>query len=195
MLHVVSLPIDEAAEVEYHTPGFVALTENGRICVLESGELFPVALALPLELFRDVLLKDKRFESIVALLFGAVEALSEASGVIFLLLDERCEAAIFAFVSLNLDFELLCLFGKLFGESLEFEELPMLVHSRLSYVKRDSYLLLPAFELIHKEVVPLSDFGKLAIHSTLEIDKILPSFHGISRVLISFSDNLIEVAH
>lgn len=133
MLHVVSLPVDEAAEVENHTSGFVALTENGRVCVLESGELFHVALALPLELLRDVLLKDKRFESIVALLVRAVEALSEASSVIFLLLNERCEAAIFAFVSLNLDFELLCLFGKLFGESLEFEELPLpLVNNRES---------------------------------------------------------------
>lgn len=62
-------------------------------------------------------------------------------------------------------------------------------------MKRNSYLLLPAFKLIHKEVIPLGDFGKLAIHSTLEVDKILPCFHGISRVLIAFSDNFIEMAH
>ena len=127
MLHVVSLPVNEAAEVENHTSGLIALTANGCVCVLESGELFLVTLALSLELFGDVLLEDKRFESIVTLLLRAVEALCEASSVIFMLLDERCEAAIFAFVSLDLDFELLCLFGKLFGESLEFEELPILL--------------------------------------------------------------------
>lgn len=60
---------------------------------------------------------------------------------------------------------------------------------------RDTYLLLPAFKLIHKKVVPLSDFGKLAIHPTLEIDKILPCFHGISRVLIAFPDDFVEMAH
>ncbi len=62
-------------------------------------------------------------------------------------------------------------------------------------LRKNSYLLFPTFKLINKEVIPLSDFGKLAIHSTLEVDKILPCFHGISRVLIAFSDNLIEMAH
>ena len=60
------------------------------------------------------------------MLLGIMETLGKASGVVFMLLDERREAAIFAFVSLDLDLELLCLFGELFGESLEFEELPML---------------------------------------------------------------------
>ena len=60
---------------------------------------------------------------------------------------------------------------------------------------RDSYLLLPAFKLIHKEIVPLGDLGKLAIHPTLEVDKILPCFHCISRVLIAFSNNFVEMAH
>lgn len=60
---------------------------------------------------------------------------------------------------------------------------------------RNTYLLLPAFELIHKKVIPLSDFGKLAIHPTLEIDKILPCFHGISRVLITFPNDFVEMAH
>ena len=134
MLHVVSLPVNEAAEMENHASRLVALAEDGRICVLESGELFLVALAFSLELFGDVLLEDKRFESIVALLLRIVETLCEASSIIFLLLDERCEAAIFAFVSLDLDFELLCLFGKLFSESLEFEELPIvLVYTRESF--------------------------------------------------------------
>lgn len=55
-----------------------------------------------------------------------MESLGKASGVVFMLLDEGRKAAIFAFVSFNLDLELLCLLGELFGESLEFEELPML---------------------------------------------------------------------
>ena len=39
-------------------------------------------------------------------------------------------------MSLDLDFELLCLFGELFGESLELEELPMpSIHSRKSFAK------------------------------------------------------------
>lgn len=124
------LSVDEAAKVEDHTSGLVALAENGGVCVLESGELFLVALALSLELFGNVLLEDKRLESIVALLLRAVKALGEASSGVFLLFDEGCEATIFALMSLNLDFELLCLFGKLFGESLEFKELPMLLVSR-----------------------------------------------------------------
>lgn len=56
MFHMMSLPVDEAAEMENHTSGLVALAENGGIRVLESGELFLVALALSLELFGDVLL-------------------------------------------------------------------------------------------------------------------------------------------
>ena len=57
------------------------------------------------------------------------------------------------------------------------------------------YLLLPALELIHKEIIPFGDFGKLAIHPTLEADEILPCFHGVSRVLIALSDNLIKMTH
>ena len=125
MLHVVSLPVDEAAEVENHPSGFVALADNCGVRVLERRKLFLVALPLTLELFGNVLLEDKRFKGIVALLLRAIETLGEASSVIFVLLDERCETAVFAFVSLDLDLELLCLFGELFGESLEFEELSM----------------------------------------------------------------------
>ena len=131
MLHVVSLPIDEAAKVKNHSSRLVALAENGGICMLEGAELFLVALALTLELFGNILLEDKRLESIVAVLLRIMETLGKASGVVFVLLDERREAAIFAFVSLNLDLELLCLLSELFGESLEFEELPMLsIYSR-----------------------------------------------------------------
>ena len=130
----MSLPVDGAAEMEDHTSGLVALAEDCFIRVLESGELFLVALALSLELFGDVLLENKRFESIVALLLCTVETLGETSGIVFLLLDERCEAAILAFVTLDLDFELLSLFGELFSESLELEELPMLlIYCRQSF--------------------------------------------------------------
>ena len=127
MLHVMSLSVDETAEVQDYTAGFVTLARKRRIRVLKSRELLHVAFALSLKLFRNVLLKDKRFESIITLLLCAVETLGKACSVILLLLDERCETAVFTFVILNLDFELLRLFGKLFGESLEFEELPTLL--------------------------------------------------------------------
>ena len=95
--------------------------------MLESRKFFLIALAFALELFRNILLKDKRLKSIVALLLGAIETLTKTSSVIFLLLDERREAAVFAFVCLNFDLKLLRLLSKLLGESLEFEELPMLL--------------------------------------------------------------------
>ena len=127
MLHVMGLSVDEAAEVQNYTAGFVTLARKCRIRVLESRELLHVAFALSLKLFRNVLLKNKRFESIITLLLCAIEALGKACSVVFLLLNERCETAVFTLVILNLDLELLRLFGKLFGESLEFEELPNLL--------------------------------------------------------------------
>lgn len=126
MLHVVSLSIDEAAKVENHSSGLVALAGKGGICVLEGGELFLVALALTFKLFGNVLLEDKRLKSIVALLLRAIETLGEASSVIFVLFDEGREAAIFTFVSFNPDLKFLCFLSKLLGESLKFEELRML---------------------------------------------------------------------
>ena len=131
MLHVVSLPVDETAKVENHTSRLVALATNGGVCVLKSSELFLVALTLSLELFGDVLLKDKRLESIVTLLLCTVETLCKASGIILVLFDKRCKTAVFAFVGLDFDFKLLCLFSKLFGKRLEFEKLPMLLEHRL----------------------------------------------------------------
>ena len=127
MLHVMSLSIDETAKVQNYTAGFVALARKRRIRVLESRELLHVAFALSLKLFRNILLKDKCFESIITLLLCAVETLGKACSVIFLLLNERCETAVFTFVILDLDLELLSLFSKLFGEGLEFEELPTLL--------------------------------------------------------------------
>ena len=41
-------------------------------------------------------------------------------------------------------------------------------------------LLFPALKFIDEEVVALGDFRKLAIHSTLEVDEILPGFHSVS---------------
>ena len=91
--------------------------------MLESRKLFLVALAFAFEFLGDFLLEDECFESVVTLLLCAIEANSEASRVVLLLLDKRSEAAVLAFVGLNLDLELLGLFGKLLCESLEFEEL------------------------------------------------------------------------
>lgn len=91
--------------------------------MLESGKLFLVALTFALELLSNFLLEDERFKSVITLLLCTVEADSEASRVVFLLLDKRSETAILAFVGLNLDLELLGFLGKLLCESLELEEL------------------------------------------------------------------------
>lgn len=130
VLHVVSLAVDEGAEVEDDALGFVALTDNGDVGVLEGGELLLVALALALELFGNLLLEDQSFQGVVALLFRTGETHREAGSVVFLLLDERRQAAVFAFVVFDLDFEVLGLFGELFGERLEFEELENLLAKR-----------------------------------------------------------------
>ena len=55
--------------------------------------------------------------------------------------------------------------------------------------------MLPALKLVHEEVVPLGDLGKFAVHSALEIDEVLPCLHSISRVLIPFTNNLVEMTH
>lgn len=95
--------------------------------MLESGKLFLVALAFAFELLSDFLLEDERFKSVIALFLCAVEADSESSRVVLLLLDKRSETAILTFVGLNLDLELLGFFGKLLCESLELEELIVLL--------------------------------------------------------------------
>ena len=109
--------------MKHHAARLVALACNCCVGMLESGKLFLVALAFAFELLGDFLLEDERFESVVPLLLCAIEAHSEASRVVFLLLDKGSETAVLAFVCLNLDLELLGLFGKLLCESLEFEEL------------------------------------------------------------------------
>ena len=55
--------------------------------------------------------------------------------------------------------------------------------------------MFPTLEFVHKEVIPLRDLSKLAIHSTFEVDKILPCLHSISRILISLPDNFIKMSH
>ena len=75
---------------------------------------------------------------------------------------------------LDLDLEVLSLLGELLGESLEFEE-----------------LLLPALQFFDEEVVSLRDLRKLGIHSLLEVDKVLPGLHCITRILVPFADNLV----
>ncbi len=58
-----------------------------------------------------------------------------------------------------------------------------------------TYLLLPALELFDKEIVSLGDFAKLGIHTTLEVDEVLPCLESVSGVLISFPNNFIQVSH
>lgn len=55
--------------------------------------------------------------------------------------------------------------------------------------------MLPAFKFFHEEVIPLSDFAKFCVHAAFEVDEILPGLEGISRVLVPFADNLVEMAH
>lgn len=120
---MVGLAADQAAKVKYNTLGLVTLSEDSRVGMLKSRQFFLVALAFTLELFGNLLLQDKSLESIVTLFLSAREAGVEASGIILLLVDETSETSVLTFVVLNLDLEILSLFGKLLSERLEFEEL------------------------------------------------------------------------
>ena len=55
--------------------------------------------------------------------------------------------------------------------------------------------MLPVFKLLHKEVVSLGNLANFGVHTTLEVDEILPSLHSISGVLVSLALKLIEVSH
>jgi hypothetical protein len=123
MLHVVSLATDQAAEMQNNTLSLITLSEDGAVGVLQSRELFLVALALALKLLSNLLLEDEGLESIVTLLLGAGKASSKASGIILLLVNEASEASVLTLVVLDLNLEVLSLFGKLLSEGLEFEEL------------------------------------------------------------------------
>lgn len=91
--------------------------------MLQSSEFLEISLALTLKLLCNLLLQDKRFKGIVALSLGARKTQSKPRSIVLLLVDERRQMAVFALVGLNLDFEILSLFGELLGESLELEEL------------------------------------------------------------------------
>ena len=105
------------------TLSLITLTKNSDIGVLQSGEFLLVAFAFALKLFGDLLLEDKRLESIITLLLSSREASSDTRSIVLLLVNETRETSVFTLVVLNLDFEILSLFGKLLSESLEFEEL------------------------------------------------------------------------
>lgn len=119
----MSLAADESTKMENNTLSLVSLTEDGDVGVLKSGELLLVTLPLTLELLGNFLLKYKSFESIVALLLGAGQTSAKTSSIILLLVDKARKTSVLALVGLDLDLEILGLFGELFGESLEFEEL------------------------------------------------------------------------
>ena len=103
--------------------GLITLSEDGCVGVLESRELLLVALSLALKLLGNLLLENKGFESIVTLLLGPREASGKTGCIVLLLVDETSETSVLTLVILNLDLEVLRLFGKLFGKSLELEEL------------------------------------------------------------------------
>jgi hypothetical protein len=56
-------------------------------------------------------------------------------------------------------------------------------------------LLLPGLQFLDQEVVALGDFAQLGVHATLQVDKVLPSFHSIARVLVALAHNLVEMTH
>ena len=119
----MGLATDQAAEMKNDTLSLITLTKNSDIGVLQSGEFLLVAFAFALKLFGDLLLEDKRLESIITLLLSSREASSDTRSIVLLLVNETRETSVFTLVVLNLDFEILSLFGKLLSESLEFEEL------------------------------------------------------------------------
>jgi len=178
VLHVVALAVDQAAQVQDHTLGLVTLATEGRVSVLQGSDLLLVALALTLELLGNLLLEDESLESIVALLLSAGQTESETSDIILLLVNETSEATVLALVVLNLDLELGGLLGELLSKGLELEE-----------------LLLPGLELLDKEVVALGNLAELGVHSSLEVDEVLPSLHSVAGVLVALTDDLVEVTH
>jgi hypothetical protein len=128
MLHVMGLSTDQAAKVQNDPLSLIALSENGGSGVLEGSKFLLVALSLAFKLFRNLLLKNKSFEGIVTLLLSSRETCGKTSCIILLLVDETSETSVLALVVLNLDLEVLSLLCKLFGESLEFQELEMSAH-------------------------------------------------------------------
>ncbi|KAI6757633.1 hypothetical protein HG531_003458 [Fusarium graminearum] len=178
MLHVVALATNETAKVKNDSSGLVTLSHDGHVGVLKLRKLLLVSLTLALKLLSNLLLEDEGLESIVTLLLSTSKTNREAGIVVLLLINETSKTAVLPLVCVDLDLEVLCLFGKGLSEGLEFEE-----------------LLLPALELLHKVVVALVDLAELSVHATLEVDEVLPSFKSIARVLVPLTDELVEVAH
>lgn len=58
-----------------------------------------------------------------------------------------------------------------------------------------AYLLLPALQLFVEVVVALRDLRQLGVHTALEVDEVLPSLLGVTRVLVPLTNNLVEVPH
>lgn len=56
-------------------------------------------------------------------------------------------------------------------------------------------LLLPGLQLFNQKVIALGDLAQLSVHTALEVNKVLPSLHGIARVLVALAHNLVEMAH
>lgn len=194
---MVVLAIDEAAEVENHALGVVSLAGESGVGVLESGDLLLVALSLTLQFFSNLLLQDKGFESIIALLLCARKTEGETSSIVLLLINEATKSAVFTLVVLNFDFELRGFLRELLSKRLEFEELLKMSEKFLDarYKREKTNLLLPGLQLLDQKVVPLGNLGELGVHSPLEVDEILPCLESIPGVLVTFADNLIEMSH
>ena len=56
-------------------------------------------------------------------------------------------------------------------------------------------LLLPALQLLNKVVVSLGNLVELGIHATLKVNEVLPSLQGVTRVLVTLADDLIQMSH
>lgn len=55
--------------------------------------------------------------------------------------------------------------------------------------------MLPALQLLVQVVVALGNLRELGIHTALQVDEILPSLLGVTRVLVSLANYLIEMSH
>lgn len=127
---MMGLTTNQATKVENNTLCLVTLANNGDVGLLKSRKFLLVSLALTLELLGNLLLEHKCFQSIVTLLLSTRQASSEALSIVLLLIDETSKTSVFTLVVLNLNLEILSLFGKLFGKGLEFEELVGFVRNR-----------------------------------------------------------------
>lgn len=56
-------------------------------------------------------------------------------------------------------------------------------------------MLLPALQLLDQIVVTLGNLAKFRVHTSLEVDEVLPSLQSITGVLVSLPNNLVQVSH